>query len=513
MLCKAPCNWTQIQSSPVTKHDKQACVLGLDIGTSGVRAAFFDELGSEIAGASVRTERIFSGLNDLSVIEPEALLDLVVETIDRLLVNSAASVAGVELISISCFWQSLVGIDAAAQPTMPVLGWAETRASKAAKQLRADFDEAETHARTGCRFHPSYWPAKLLWLRSSEPETVNRTTRWLSFSEYLSLTLFGSASISISMASGTGLLNQHTCKWDNVLLRALRIPIETLPEIAVDGPSSNCLRREYATRWPLLAKARLCPAIADGAANNIGAGCTSREKLALMIGTSGAARILYKGPPPVRVPSSLWSYRADLSRVLVGGALSDGGGLYHWFKESLLPNPDSGAITAALENLKPDDHGLTVLPFWAGERSPNWSLEARGGILGMTLETKPIEILRAAMEAIAYRFALIVDALDEISPQASMVATGNALQSSPVWTQVIADVLGRPVMLSNTREASSRGAALLALEATGKIPSIEIAGRNENEVAFAPDPSRHAIYQKAIERQVRLYKSMIASTE
>ncbi len=495
----------------MTKHDKQACVLGLDIGTSGVRAAFFDELGSEIEGASVRTKGISSGLNDLSVSEPEALLDLVVETIDRLLVDSAASVAGVELISISCFWHSLIGVDSTGRATMPILGWAETRAANAARELRANFDETESQARTGCRFHPSYWPAKILWLRSNDPETANRTTHWLSFSEYLTQEFFGSAGISISMASGTGLLNQHTCEWDSVLLNALRIPNESLPEIAVDGPSENCLRKEYAARWPQLRNARLCAAIADGAANNIGAGCTTREQLALMIGTSGAARVLYEGLPPANIPSALWSYRADRNRVVVGGALSDGGGLYHLLKESLLPNLDAATITMALQSLEADGHGLSVLPFWSGERSPGWSLTAKGGILGMTHETKPIEILRAAMEGIAYRFALIVRALDEISPHAAIVAAGNALQSSPVWLQIIADVLGRPVRLSNIRESSSRGAALLALEAAGKIPKIEIKSSNGNEVVVEHDPARHEIYQKAIERQVRLYEAMIVS--
>lgn len=495
----------------MTIHDKQACVLALDIGTSGVRAAFFDEAGCEIEGATARTQRVFSGLSDVSIIDPQTLVELIVETIDRLLANSSSYAERIELISISCFWHSLIGIDSAGHPTTPVLSWADTRAAEAAKELRANFDETESHARTGCRFHPSYWPAKILWLKRNDPEPFNRTERWLSFSEYLALELFGGAEISVSMASGTGLLNQQTCEWDSVLLSALHIPNETLPEIALDGPSDISLRKEYAARWPTLSNARLCPTIGDGAANNIGAGCTSREKLALMIGTSGAARILYEGLPPARVPCELWSYRVDRSRVLVGGALSDGGGLYHWLKESLLPNDHSRTITAALQQLEPDGHGLTVLPFWAGERSPGWSLHAKGGVLGMTRETKPVEILRAAMEAIAYRFALIVKALDEIHPHAAIVAAGNALQSSPVWVQIIADVLGRQMTLSSTRESSSRGAALLALESAGKISNIEIQSSTENEVAVAPDPARHEIYQKAIERQQKLYRAIIES--
>jgi len=112
---------------------------------------------------------------------------------------------------------------------------------------------------------------------------------------------------------------------------------------------------------------------------------------------------------------------------------------------------------------------LQFCPFWSGERSTGWSADARGGIFGLTQQTKPIELVRAALEAIAYRFALIARALEAVAPEATVIATGNALRSSPGWLQIIADVLGRPIMLGGSSEASTRGAALLALEAAGKI--------------------------------------------
>ncbi|MGH9881007.1 MAG: gluconokinase, partial [Pyrinomonadaceae bacterium] len=469
----------------VMAGSKSAVVLGLDIGTSGVRATLFDERGCEIEGASVRTQRSLSGLSDYSVIDANSTVELVADTIDLLLARAEVATAYVELVSISCFWHSLVGVDSEDRATTPVLGWAETRAGRAAQDLRSRINEAETHSRTGCRFHPSYWPAKLLWLRAEQPETFNKTSRWLSFSEYLTLKFFGDASISVSMASGTGLLNQRTCEWDSPLLEELDISADSLPEIAATSATQANLTAYYALRWPQLRNARLCPAIADGAANNLGSGCTTRDKLAVMIGTSGAARVLYSGEPPDRIPAELWCYRADRSRVLVGGALSDGGGLYRWLHELFLPNNDFSENYDSLEALEADAHGLTVLPFWAGERSTGWSLNAAGGILGLTLDTRPHEILRAAMEAIAYRFALIVKALEPISPGASIIASGNALQSSPVWSQILADVLGRPVLLSTTREASTRGAALLALEAAGKIQSIDD-DSDEFEKTFMP---------------------------
>jgi gluconokinase len=494
----------------VMAGSKTAAVLALDIGTSGVRASLFDEQGRAIDGATVRISQPLAEIGELAVTDAESGFELVTQTIDALLDQPYQTGAQIQLIAISCFWHSLLGIDAQGLPTTPVFGWADTRAGAKVKELRNRFDETAMHARTGCRFHASYWPAKLLWLRSAHPQAVASTSRWLSFGEYVVLRLSGETEASVSMASGTGLFNQWLLEWDSELIEALGIPGESLPEISSTGRATGHLKDEYSARWPVLSEARICAPIGDGAANTIGSGCTTREQAALMIGTSGAMRVLYEGEPPAELPASLWCYRADRKRVVVGGALSDGGGLHRWIKELLLSNDDSESIEAALEVLEPDAHGLTVLPFWTGERSTGWSTEARGAILGLTLRTQPIEILRAAMEAIAYRFALIAKALEHLAPGATIIASGTALRSSPVWTQIIADVFGRSVMLSEPREVSARGAALLALEAAGKIQSI--GGLPVHvEDTFEPNMSRHVKYQEGLKRQQRIYERVIES--
>ncbi|HZE62950.1 MAG TPA: gluconokinase [Pyrinomonadaceae bacterium] len=484
-------------------------ILGLDIGTSGVRAALFDEKGREISDASVRVKSRTLTLGAGAFVDPDILLEQVAQTLDALFAKLYDPIHRIELISVSCFWHSLLGIDDAERPTTAVLGWSDTRAAAATQLLRTTLDEAKFHARTGCRFHPSYWPAKLLRLRDEEPETWTRTTRWLSFSEYLALKFFGETAISVSMASGSGLLDQRTCEWDMELLRALDVPGEKLPEVATATRTFQNLNYEYAVRWPQLSEARLAPAIGDGAANNLGEGCMSAEAVALMIGTSGAMRVLIEDAPPDQLSPALWCYRADRRRIVIGGALSDGGSLYNWIKDSMLFGEDTQSINDELQTLSPDGHGLTVLPFWLGERSPGWNTNARGGIFGTTLATRPIEILRAAMEAVAYRFALVANALERFAPGARLVASGQALRSSPTWAQIVADVLGRPLVLSEITEASTRGAALLALEARGRIDSISdfpvVAASS-----FEPDMSCHERYREGLKRQQQLYDRLIA---
>ena len=170
---------------------------------------------------------------------------------------------------------------------------------------------------------------------------------------------------------------------------------------------------------------------------------------------------------------------------------------------------DPMKLSRTLSALEPDSHGLTVLPFWSGERSVGWTGDARGAILGLTQTTTPVEIILAALEAIAYRFALIARALESVAPGAKIVATGNALRSSPLWSQIITDVLGRAVMFGGSPEASIRGAALLALEAVGKIGSIEQEQVSVDEL-FEPDMDRHVFYQRGLERQEEFYRRLVS---
>jgi gluconokinase len=481
---------------------QHTAVLSVDVGTSGVRAALFDDEGKQIEGAQATTRRAVSNFAEL---DPDLLVEEVKKTVDTLVTSPVGAASQIDAIAISTFWHSLMGVDREGRPTTPLLTWADTRAVQDAESLRAEFDEREVHARTGCRLHPSYWPAKLRWLRRERREQFEATRLWLGFGEYLCLKLFGEPVASVSMASATGLFDQWACAWDLQLIEGLGLARDQVPRINTDTAAR--FTDIFATRWPAFGQARRVVVVGDGAANNIGGGCSTKDKIALMIGTSGAMRVVFAGEPLADLSPALWSYRVDRERVVVGGALSDGGGLLQWLVQSLKADDRDGSLQQQLAALEPDAHGLTILPFWSGERSTGWRAEARGGIFGLRQDTTTVEIIRAVLEAIAYRFALIANALDEIAPGAEILATGNALRSSSVWLQIIADVLGRPVLFGRAAEASMRGAALLALEAVGKIANIEAVPVLVDEV-FEPDMQRHARYREGLARQQELYERL-----
>jgi gluconokinase len=163
----------------------------------------------------------------------------------------------------------------------------------------------------------------------------------------------------------------------------------------------------------------------------------------------------------------------------------------------------------AVAAMKPDEHGLTILPFLSGERSPGWQGHARATIHGLSLATTPLEILRAGMEAVAYRVAIVFEKIAGLLPaDPRVIASGGALYHSASWTQIMSDVLGRPMALSGVREASARGVALLAFEALGLVDHLENIPECI-EKRYQPDLSRHALYRKAIERQQDLYETVV----
>ncbi len=487
---------------------KRKLILGLDIGTSSVRAALYDVRGDMMTKTLVKNERRLTTTEDGGAeIDAEVAFRQVVRTIDDVISASADVEGEITHVATCAFWHSLIGVDGKERATTKVFGWGDTRSRELTDVLRRKLDESKTHNRTGARFHSSFWPAKLLWLKKKFPDVYEQTDRWLSMSDFIALKLFGTSDTSVSMASGTGLLDIRKLEWDPELMKVLRIKASNLPTVTPTDDKTFRLFPKYLKRWPRLENAEWFPAVADGAANNIGVGCVTKTKAALMVGTSGAMRVTYSGQPPERIPSGLWCYRIDRKRVIIGGALSDGGGLYHWLKEKL-KIPDDRRIEAELKKRNPAAHRLTVLPFFAGERSTGYNEGASGAILGTHSSTDAIDIVQAALESVAYRFAEIFDQISSVCAVKEIIASGGALQGSPVWTQMIADVFGRNLTRPDSHEASMRGAVLLALETTGRINKIEEIPTPSGK-QFSADRSRKAVYAAARKRHQEAYKLLI----
>jgi gluconokinase len=444
-------------------------------------------------------------------IDPDALAELAIDCLDELHRQVHASGLTIAAVAASAFWHSFLGVGDDGRPTLPVLHLLDTRS--AAEVARVP----DRHSITGCVPHSSYWPAKLLWLAGNRAAEFAATRRWLSFPEFLFEKLFGRAhastsgaptsGASTSMVSASGLWDQNANDYDQETLRAVSVDRAQLADpAAFDRPMCELLP-QYRGMWPSFDRIPWFPALGDGACSNLGCGCVSADRLALMVGTTGAMRAVIE-TDRLEIAPGLWCYRVDRKRFITGGALSNGGDVFAWMKRTLVLPKD---LEARLEKAVPGDHGLTLLPFFSGERSPYWRADLRGVIAGLTQSTEPLDILRASLESVALRFRQIYGMLaTRFGTTAEIIATGGALLNSPAWTQMMADAIGRPLIACTEPEASCRGAAVWALEQIGAIPSIGAVPASLG-ATFDPRPEHTAAYDRLLADEQLLFQKIYES--
>lgn len=489
---------------PNPSHTHCPLILSIDVGTSSIRALLYDATGKVVEGIEGRVIYEMQMTADGGVeIDADQLVAFTCRAIDEALEQAGPLRDEICGVGLCTFWHSLLGVAADGQPITPLYNWSDTRSRDDVRALAKRIDIEASHSRTGVIPHSSYQPARLLWLKRTAPGLFSGVAYWMTYGEYFTFKLFGQRLASVSMASGTGLLNPNTCEWDTEMLALSGIEARQLSRLADDEEAFVGLTDEYSRRWPALRRLPWFPALGDGACSNIGSGCVTRERVALMVGTSGAMRVCFPAAS-TNIPRGLWCYRANRRYFVMGGALSNGGDVYAWNLKTL--NLEANHIEEQLSKMEPDGHGLTVLPFFSGERSTGWADSARAVVAGITLNTGPIEILRASLEAVAYRFAAIYLRLLETSLESSqIIASGGGILNSPAWTQMMADVIGTPVAASAVEEASSRGAALLALETLGHIGELESLPALCDET-YEPIPEHQARYRVGFARHRKFYE-------
>lgn len=467
----------------------------------------FDAAGREQAGFGEHLTYQLTTTPDGGVeLDADQLLELCVKCLVKLHDQLQGSPIRPAAVAFDTFWHSFLGVDKDGKPTTPIVHLFDTRSAPEAKELEQKLDMRAVHARTGCRFHTSYWPAKLLWLAKARADAFAATSRWISFGEYLFLKLFGEPVASTSMASGSGLWNQQANDYDQEVLAALPIHRDQLCAPDAMDLARQKLLDPYRTQWPLFDGIPWFPAVGDGACNNIGSGCTTVHEYSLMVGTSGAMRAIVESPT-IKIPDGLWCYRVDRKRFVLGGALSNGGDVYAWLRRTLLL-PSAPEIEAALLNAKPGSHGLTLLPFFAGERSPYWRSDLRAVFSGMSLATSALDLMQAALESVSLRFREIYGLMVEsLGTPKTLIASGGALLASPAWTQMMANAVECPVVSCLEHEATSRGAALLVLERLGAIPSITGVPATTGSV-HRPDPPSMTAFAQMFEAERNLFRKL-----
>lgn len=476
-------------------------VLAIDVGSTASRGGLYDARGRPVDGARNKVAHSFTTTADgTSVIDPAQVLDEVEQIIERVArPKLAGRIAGVAL---DTFASSLIGADAAGNPLTPCYTYADSRCAPQATALRSELDEAQVQQRTGARLHTSYLPARLRWLRETEPRLVAQVASWLSLGEYLLWQLTGERAVGTSTAAWTGLLDRRSGQWDPQLLDVSGTAPEQLS--AIHHPDQPVTVPDV--RWPALAGASWFPVVADGYAANIGSGADDARTVVASFATSGAVRVRVAADI-AELPSGLWCYRVDAGHSLLGGALNDVGRAVSWLESTLrLDDVDLDAVLGE----DPDPATPMVLPFLSGERSTGWAAAARAVFDGVGAATTPASLARGLMEGVALSYGRVVGELSQVAGGPDQIlASGRMSQGLPNLQQLLADVTRVPVTPVTIKRSTLHGTALLALEtvAPGVARTAPTTGPD-----YEPVTERAAYYAERAERFDRLYTAVASPT-
>lgn len=451
----------------MSRRAPEFLILAMDIGSSSARSALFDDSGraqaKTVASREYAVRYSADGAADLSpaLLQRASRLCLR-ETLQARRLSRALRKIPIVAAGASAFWHSLLGLDGKGRAITSVFTWADSRSAPDAARLREQFDEKKIHAETGCMLRASFWPAKLRWLRRTEPQLFQRVVRWVSPAEWIFEELLGAIGCSHSMASATGLYDLRKKRWHAPLCEACGIKISQLGVLTETASASRSVFRE-------LENAKIFTAIGDGAAGNLGCEADTKGRIAINIGTSAAVRMMDtdEGSATNPIPFGLFRYAVDRERTVLGGAVSNAGNLRRWCLRELRIGE---ATDKALSRNAAADDAITVLPFWVAERAPTWPEHLSGVIAGLSQACDAEQILRTTTCAVFYRLAEILDLIEgAMGPAQEIVVSGGILHSA-ASLRLLADALGRDLCVSSQAEASLRGAAGYVLEKLGHKP-------------------------------------------
>jgi len=470
-------------------------VVGLDVGTTSAKAVAFDADGAE-HGAADHGYALLEPRPGWVELDPGAVVEAALAALRDAAAEARRAGAEIVGVGISTAMHAVVALDAGGAPLTNLVTWADQRAAAEAEELRRT--HPELHARTGTPLHPMAPLAKLRWFAAHEPALARRTARWGGVKELLLARLTGRFAVDLSVASGTGLLDLRAGRWDAGALVLAGVRSEQLGELV---PATERLELVAGADTGLPAGLPVVAGAGDGPLANLGLGAVAPGIAACSIGTSGALRLCVERPV-VDPRGRVFCYGLVPDRWIVGGAISNGGSVLRWLAETLAPELGDGATERLLEEaaaVPPGSDALMMLPYLLSERAPHWSVLPRGAYVGLTHDHTRGHLVRAALEGVCQQLALVEASLRDAGQEIREVRATGGFARSPLWRQLLADALGRPVRFARGFEGTSFGAALLAMSALGLVAGLERAAELvEIEDVVDPDPQAAALYDELL---------------
>ncbi len=467
--------------------------IGLDIGTTAVKALAVDETGTVLArseaGYPLSTPRAGWAEQDPA--------DWWRATEQALAALSIDDVAG---IGLSGQMHGLVALDAAGAVIRPAILWNDGRTAAECAEIETRIGLEELIALTGNRALPGFTAPKLLWLRRHEPDAYRRIARIALPKDYVRLRLCGEHATDVADASGTLLLDVAQRRWSDRVVEALELDPAWLPPV-LESPQVSGVTADGV---PVAAGA------GDQAAGALGVGVDRPGPLSIALGTSGVVFAALPGfAADERARVHAFCHAVPGAWHAMGVMLSAAGSL-RWLRDVAAPGVGFGELVAEAEGWAAGAEGLTFLPYLAGERTPHADPDARGSFTGLSLRHERGALVRAVLEGVAYGLRDSLDLLRElgVAPERARVCGGGA--RSELWLRIIASILELPLERPVVEEGAAYGAALLGGVAGGVWPDVEaaVAACVQVRGVVEPDPAWIGAYADGRERFRALYPAV-----
>ena len=448
------------------------CLMGLDISTTGAKALIIDECGAVIAVAN--TPQPISQPKPLwSEQNPADWWDGMRASIQQALAESGLRGDDIRAIGLTGQMHGLVLLDEYGAVLRPAILWNDQRTQAQCDDMTARIGARRLIELTGNPAVTGFTAPKLLWVRDNEPGIYAKIDHILLPKDYIRFMLSSDYATDLAGAAGTSLLNVAERAWSTEVLDALEIPSEWLPPVHEGTEVTSTISATAAAATGLAFGTPIVGGGGDQAAGAVGMGCVAPDKIGVTVGTSGV----------VFAPLSRYAFEAEgrlhafchalpATWHFMGVMLSAAGSL-QWHKDTVAPALDFDSLLAEAAEAPAGCEGLYFLPYLTGERTPHPDPLARGAFIGLTTRHSRGHLTRAVLEGVAFGLKdsfTLIDQADLPDEYEVRISGGGA--KSPVWQQIIADVLAAPLVNINTTEGGAFGAAILASVAAGAYDDV-----------------------------------------
>jgi xylulokinase len=486
-----------------------AHVVGIDASTTATKAVLVDEDGT-VVGIGTTEYGYDVPKPGWSEQDPGLWWDGTVAAVRAVLASSGVAGADVAAVGLTGQMHGAVLLDAADDVLRPAILWNDQRTAHACDEIRAAVGPERLIEITGNTALTGFTAPKLVWVRDHEPEVWAKIAHVLLPKDYVRLRLTDEHALDKADGAGTLLFDLAARDWSSEVLEALRIEPAWLPP-TFEGPVvTGAVSAAAADATGLRAGTPVVAGGGDQAANAVGLGAVAPGVVGLSLGTSGV--VFATTAEPLRDPAGhvhAFCHAVPGRWHMMTVMLSAAGSL-RWFRDALAPGEDFATLTASADGVPPGAEGLLFLPYLTGERSPHADPLARGAFVGLTVGHDRRHMTRAVLEGVAFGLR---DGLDQMiaagMPVPAQVRASGGGTASPLWRQILADVLEAEVATVSTTEGAAYGTALLAAVGAGWFESVEAAADALVTVvpAASPGPDVPA-YRAAHEAYRGLYPAL-----